>query len=393
MLGFNWIDGIILVLLAAAVIEGLRIGFLSQILVIAGFFSTLFVAGWLFPHLLPIHDATLRTVVNASLVLLVAAYAAVRCLDLGQYVHWSFRIGKLTHDRKLKKLETVLGGLPGLAAGLVLVWLLAVAIVRLPFAGFSNSVSDSQIVQQLTHALPPVPAVFAQFSKRVNPNAQPYVFAQPKPQVNFNYSAQAVRLAESKASGSVVRITSFACGGVASGSGFVVGKSLVATNAHVIAGVKRPIIKYKDGSYEGYPVVFDANLDIAILRVSKLAAPALPLAPQNVPLNSTVAVLGYPGGNYRVTAGIIRDTLAVSARTIYDQGAFGRGVYVLQAHVDLGNSGGPVVLQNGQAAGMLFSKSPDLPNYSYAVTSVHIANALHRAQSSYRRVGTGACEV
>ena len=393
MFGFNWIDAIIVVLLTLAVIEGVRIGLLTQLFVIAGFFVTLFVAGWLFPYLLPIHHHTVRTIINASLVLLAATYAAVRSFDLGQRIHWSFRLGKLTDSPKLKTTETVLGSIPGIIAGLVLVWLLGVAIGRLPFEGFSNSVSDSRIVQQLTSSLPPVPAVFAEFDRHINPNSQPHVFAQPKPHAGFDYSVADVQTAESKAEPSLVRLTSFGCGGLVSGTGFAIGQHLIATNAHVIAGIRRTIIKYHGHSYEGVPVVFNPTLDLAILRVPKLTVLPLVLAQNNAPIGATVAVLGYPGGNYHVVPGILRDTLAVSARSIYDQGMFGRGIYEIQAHVEYGSSGSPVVLADGEVAGIIFSKSTDLPNQAYALTSPHLVTALRRARTSYRRVNDGACMV
>jgi uncharacterized membrane protein len=105
MWGLNWIDGVAVVLLVAVVIEGIRIGVLSQLLFIGGFFVTLFAAGWLFPHLLPIHDTTIRTLVNGGLVLLVAVYAGFRCLDLGQKVQWSLRTGKhLAYRRRDRPL-------------------------------------------------------------------------------------------------------------------------------------------------------------------------------------------------------------------------------------------------------------------------------------------------
>lgn len=393
MFGLNWVDAVIVVLLILAVVEGIRIGFVTQLFVVAGFFGTLFIMGWILPHLLPIHDATLKTVVNAALVLQIAAYAGIRSLDLGHKIHWSFRIGKRIDKRGLKFLETVFGSLPGLCAGLVLVWLLGVAIGRLPFAGLSNSANDSYVVQHLTHALPPVPAVFAEFNRQINPNAQPYVFSQPKPYTGFDYSVSAVQQAEVKAAPSLVRITGFGCGGIVSGSGFVVGPGLVATNAHVIAGIERHIIKYNGNSYEAVPVVFDSLLDLAVLRVPGLNAPSLPLATSNVGLDSTVAILGYPGGNYRVIPGIIRDTRAVSARSIYDQGMFGRGIYEVQATVDYGNSGGPLVLSDGRAAGIVFSKSTEVPDHAYALTSPHILAALHKAQKQRYQVSSGACMV
>lgn len=384
---------IILGLLALSVYEGTRIGFLTQIFVIAGSFGALFIGGWLFPHLLPIHDPTLRTVVNASLVLLTATYAGMRSFDLAQKIHWSFRLGKLRANKNYKLAETALGSLPGIAAGLIFIWLIGVAFGRLPFAGFSNSVSDSFIVQQLTRHLPPVPAVFAEFDRQVNPNDQPRVSDKPTPSADFNYSVDEVRAAEAKAAKSVVRITSFGCGGLVSGSGFVAGPELVVTNAHVVAGVKRPIIKYGGDSYEAVPVFFDSGIDLAVLRVRQLGAPALKLAPDRVKADTTVAILGYPGGNYSAAAGIIRDDLSVTSFNIYDQGSFTRAAYGIQTTVKTGSSGGPVVLKDGRAAGMIFSQSTDTPNYAYALTASYLKNALDKTTSKSARVNTGGCTV
>ncbi len=392
MFGFNWVDVVVVVLLGLAVWEGVRIGLLSQLFVIISFFGALFLAGWAFPHVVRLSDPMLRTVVNAILVLLTAIYAAVRSFDLAQHIHWSIRLGEKDRHR-LKQLETVLGFVPGLAAGLVIVWLLGVMVGRLPLVGFSNSVTDSRIVRGLTETLPPVPAVFAEFDARIDPNTQPYVPVVVPSQPKFSYVADAVDSAAASASSSLVRITSFSCGGIVSGTGFVVGEGLVATNAHVIAGSKRPVIKYNGASYESEPVYFDANLDVAMLRVKGLNAAPLKLAPANVTLDTTVAVLGYPGGNYSVQPGIIRDTLAVAGASIYDRGTFGRGIYVVQTHVAYGNSGGPVVTPDGRVVGIIYSRSPDVSDVAYALTSVHLTTALQKATNSHARVGTGACMV
>jgi S1-C subfamily serine protease len=216
---------------------------------------------------------------------------------------------------------------------------------------------------------------------------------QPKPQAAFQYDPQAVALAAGNAASSMVRITSFSCGGIVAGSGFAIAPGLVATDAHVIAGARRPIIKYAGKSYEGVPIYFDAALDLAIVRVPGLPAPALTLASKNVSLDTSAAVLGYPGGNYRVTPGIIRDTRATAGTSIYNQGSFGRGIYLVQTQVDYGSSGGPVVTQNGQVAGIIFSKSIDVKDVAYALTSVHINDALRQVKTSHTRISTGACMV
>ncbi|MEO8105133.1 MAG: MarP family serine protease [Candidatus Saccharibacteria bacterium] len=391
MFGLNWIDVVIVILLALAVYASIKIGLLTQVFIVAGFLGALFVGGWLFPYLLPIHDRTLRTLINANLVLIAAIYTAMRGYDFAQKIHWSFPGSKLSRNKFLQQTETWLGFLPGVIGSLLTIWLLAVMVCRLPFAGLSNSVNDARIVQTLTQVLPPVPAVFAEFNRQIDPNAEPYVFAQSKPQASFDYSVASVELAATKAAPSVVRLTSFSCGGLISGSGFIVAPNLVATNAHVIAGATRPIIKYNNTSYEGVPVLFDPGIDFAVIRIQNLGGWPLALARENIAIDTSVAVLGYPGGNYTVSPGLIRDNASVFGRNIYDLGRIGRNIYAVQTNVNPGSSGGPVVLPDGRVAGIIFSKSNTSSDYGYALASSYLTGELSKAQKSYRRVSTGAC--
>jgi S1-C subfamily serine protease len=384
MFGFNWVDLIILFLLEAAFYAGLRIGLLTLLLGFGGFFAGLFFGGWLFPHLLPFHDRTLLTIINANLVLILAIYAGLKGFDWGRQLHFSLK-GKWHY------VESGLGLTLSLSSCLIAVWLIGGGISRLPFVGLSNSTSDAFIEQKLDAQLPPIPAVIAEFDRQADPNSSPFLFVQPKPQADFNFSPEQFNQATAKAVASIVRITSFGCGGVVSGSGFVVGPNLVATNAHVVAGSKRPIVKYGGASYEGQPVVFDVNLDFAVLRTAGLVAAPLKLATTDLGSDTTVAMLGYPGGNFDVRPGIIRDNQTVFGRNIYDEAVVGRDVYEVQAAVDDGNSGGPIVLANGQAAGMIFSKFDSVPGYGFALTSSHLIDDVKQAQKSTRRVSTGVC--
>src|SRR5665213_1081859 len=109
MFGFNWVDILIVLILALAVIEGLRIGFLAQVFFIAGFFSTLFLTGWLFPYLIHSDNATVRTIVNIVLVLIASTIVGILCLNWGRKIHWSFRLGKLVSHQNYKFVETILG--------------------------------------------------------------------------------------------------------------------------------------------------------------------------------------------------------------------------------------------------------------------------------------------
>jgi S1-C subfamily serine protease len=391
MLSLNWIDIMIILLLFGAGWLSWRIGFFRQLFVLGGFFGALFIAGWLFPHILPIHDRTLLTLINANLVLLVAIYAAIRGFDLGYYLHRRFN----KKPWQGSTLERATGMAPGLVAALILVWLLGAMVGRLPFEGFSNSVNDSRIIQSLDHQLPSIPAVFAEFNRLVDPNSQPYLFVKPKPQASFNFSTSDFQTAVNKAAASIARITGFGCGGLVTGSGFTIGQNLVATNAHVVAGVQRPIIKYGGHSFESVPVLFDANLDFAILRlqpkVHAFTAPVLRLAAQDVDNDTTVAALGYPGGNFTASPGIIRNNLTVFGRNIYDVGVIGRDVYEVQTQAAEGSSGGPLVLSDGRVAGVIFARDDSNGSYAYALASSHLLDETNKAQKSSQRVSTGVC--
>lgn len=383
---FNWIDGVALLLVIAAAYIGKHLGLTKQLFVTAGFFGGLFLAGWLFPHLLPIHDRTILTLVNGNLVLLFALYAAVRSFDLSRRFHLSLK------NSRLAWVESALGIGVGIVGMLLTVWLLAATIGRLPFAGFSNSADDAYIVQTLDHHLPAVPAVLAEFNRLVDANTSPQIFVQTgSPAGTALPSLQPLQAAINRATLSTVRITSFGCGGIVSGSGFVVGPDLVATNAHVIAGVHRPIIKAAGRSLAGTPVLFDTRLDFALLHVPGLGLRPLPLAIRDVAVGTPVAVLGFPDGNFAVASGVIRNNFTVFGRNIYDEGVVGRDTYEVQTAVDYGSSGGPMIVRSGEVAGVMFAKSNDVSGYGYAFSTVSLSVAIQRTEQSSRSVSTGTC--
>lgn len=385
MFGFNWVDLIILLLLGLAIYKGMQIGLSVQLFIVVGFFGGLFLAGWTFPHLLPIHDRTLLTIVNGNLVLIFAVYLAIKGLDLG--MHFRYLLG----EGKLYKVESKAGILVSIAAVLVLVWLLGSVVGRLPFEGLSNSFNDARIIRTMNENLPQIPAVFAVFNKQVNPNAPPYVFGGQPTELSPLINTPEFRIADNRAKQSTVRITSFGCGGVVSGSGFVIGPGLVATNAHVIAGVKNPIIKYNNHSYSGYPVLFNPNVDFAILKVDDLPAAPLDLVTSDIPVDTAVSVLGYPGGNYRLSGGKIHENIILSGRNIYDLGLIDRDVYEIQTKVDSGSSGGPVITSDGRVAAVLFAKSDIDSTYGYAVTTKSLLGEINQGRTSTARIGTGSC--
>lgn len=387
MLMLNWVDLIILLILTGVGYIAARIGFFRQFCLILGFFTGLIVSGLLLPHILPIKDPTLLVIVNSNLVLVIALYCSLKGLDLGNRLEKSF------NRHYNNRIEQVAGVVLGCAATLVVIWLSAVGLGRLPFAGLSNSVNDAFIVQRLNSVLPPVPAIFSRFSRLVDPNAQPVIYAgnQPKPVVATLPLSEKLQAVADESADSTVRLTGFGCGGIVAGSGFVVEPGFVATNAHVIAGVKRPIIKDGGRSYEGEPVLFNANLDLAVLRVKDLKSSPLSLSDSAMSPNEQVAVLGYPNGNFALEPGTVVSKTRIFGSNIYGLGNIVRDVYDLSVDVSSGSSGGPVLRADGSVGGIIFSRAVNSPKHGYALTSDAIQPLIEQAKKVNRKVSTGAC--
>jgi S1-C subfamily serine protease len=138
-------------------------------------------------------------------------------------------------------------------------------------------------------------------------------------------------------------------------------------------------------------VLFDPEIDAAVLRVDGLDAPALRLLPTEVDRGAGGTVLGFPGGRYLEMPAGVRRLLEAVGRDIYSREEVPRRVYELQAKVRHGNSGGPFVLAGGVAAGLVFGASLSHPNLGYAIASPRLIPLVERAEAHVDPVGTGRC--
>ena len=146
------------------------------------------------------------------------------------------------------------------------------------------------------------------------------------------------------------------------GSGFVVGEGLIATNLHVI-GEARPIrVRTVDG--DEYPVVTvhatDRANDLAILQIEDTDLPVLELGDsEQLKQGQPIIAVGNPLGlEHSVVQGIIS-----GLREDVD----GRPMLQLAIPIERGNSGGPVIDQEGRVFGIITLKSQLTDNLGYAV--------------------------
>jgi serine protease Do len=134
------------------------------------------------------------------------------------------------------------------------------------------------------------------------------------------------------------------------GSGFIIGaEGVILTNAHVIDGAKKIIVRLPDKrEFEAAVVGKDLPTDIAVIKISaKDRLPTISLGDSdNLQVGEWVIAVGNPFGlDSSVTSGI------VSAKGRHLGEAYDRLIQT-DARLNPGSSGGPLVDLNGQVVGV-----------------------------------------
>jgi S1-C subfamily serine protease len=190
---------------------------------------------------------------------------------------------------------------------------------------------------------------------------------------------------------SVVRVLGTACGLGVQGSGWVAGRGLVVTNAHVVAGQEDTTVQLggEGASVDADAVWFDPDNDLAILRAPGVAgAPAL-LMNVNAEPGANAAVLGFPeDGPYDVQPARLGQTSTVISQDAYGRGPVRRTITSVRGLVRQGNSGGPVVDGQGRVVTTIFAAATSRRRTGYGVPDSVVRRALGRARGP---VDTGPC--
>ncbi len=386
----NAVDVAVVVVAVLAAVQGARVGGLVQVCAIIGFFSGLFVGALLASRTVAwAHSPTARTAVALSTMLLVAFSFGM----VGRIVG-----GMLTShvpQGPARSVDSAAGVLVAVVAALVTVWLLASTMVNSSSVALDNAILQSRIIKALDGMLPPPPTVFSQAQGFLSAEGFPPVLgalapasARPVPLPTDATLRQAVLAAGP----STLKVEGFGCGVLQEGSGFVAAPGLVVTNAHVVAGIRRPLVQVGSSLQSAEVLSFDPSFDLAVLRVPGLTAPVLHLDPSTVPQGTQGVVLGYPeGGPFTADGAGVMALFQAEGRDIYGHGLTIRNVYEIDADVRPGNSGGPLVLPGGEVVGVVFSRSTVDTSIGYALTSPDVATRVVAAEQVRAPVGTGGC--
>jgi S1-C subfamily serine protease len=175
------------------------------------------------------------------------------------------------------------------------------------------------------------------------------------------------------------------------GTGFLYAPNRLMTNAHVVAGVRDPAVIVDDQEVPARVVYYNEDRDVAVLAVDGLDRPFLRFDTGGEE-REPAAVLGYPqDGPYDVQAARIRGKQRLRSPDIYGDGTVIREVFSLRSLVRPGNSGGPLVSDDGKVLGVIFAASVTDGDTGYALTAQQVQESAAQGATSDREVSTGRC--
>ena len=382
-------DAVFVVLAVLAVVGGYRLGFVARVVSWVGLAAGLAVAVRVLPLFLDQLDTA-----SHGLVLVLSVGLLLVGASLGQAL--GFVIGGRLRPRSeggaLSRADRMAGGLAGFAGLVVVVWLLLPVLVASP-GWISQEATSSWVAQRIDAALPAPPDAMQALQALVGSDDFPDVFDALRPTPALGPPPEASGLSQQtagQAARSVVKMEGAACDRVQDGTGFVVADGLVVTNAHVVAGERSTTVIRDDGTrFDGTVVVFDPDRDLAVVRVSGLDRPALPIA-DGAPVDTIGGVFGHPGGEpLRIAPFRVAREITATGRDIYGSGSTERRVLELAAALRPGDSGSPLVDPSGRVVGVAFAIARDRSGVAYALTVDELAAALTAV--SPQGTSTGPC--
>ena len=376
-------DAVALGVLVLAVIAGIYTGALPQVGGISGatlgFVLILNLAPWLLDITVSLEP------IPRALIVLGAALGAV---IVGEAI--GSAMGRTLSDRMshgvLTRVDRFFGGLLGGAQAILIIWLAGGLLVAGPFPTLARAASQSFTVHLLDAYLPPPTEVAGGIAGVLDSSGLPDVFVglEPLPlaPVDTPSRPETSRIARA-ALRATARITTRACGIQVNGSGVMVARGYVVTNAHVVAGSTTIRVAIGSDVADATAVLFDPDLDVALLYAPGLTGTPMRFAADDPVRGAVAAALGYAGGGPLVTLpAAVSGSYEATGRDIYDADRVTRQILELRAAVEPGDSGGPLVLDDGTIGGLVFAESRTDPEVGYALTptsvSARIAPALGR---------------
>lgn len=394
----NLLDVVLLLAVVSFAVSGYSRGLVAGAVSLAGFVGGAVIGVWLLPFTLGLVErgTTLAFIVALATVLVPAAGGQALAARLGwklrESLHWA---------APARWLDGVGGALANALAVLLVAWVAASALVSSPTPELNQAIRGSTVLGAVDDRLPEqAPTWFSRATGALATAGFPQVFnpfeRESVAEVAEPSGDNVTAAAQTAAKRSTVKVE-----GVADvdgrrqgqeGSGFVYADKRIMTNAHVVAGVSDPTVRVGGVGqrYAATVVYFDADIDVAVLRVPELSAPKLSFA-SDASRGDPSVVAGYPeNGGLDLRAATVAGRTQARGQDIYGSSVVTRDIHPLRGNVRPGNSGGPLLTPGGQVYGVIFARSVSDPQTGYALTAEQVRTAAQRGDAATDPVDTGS---
>jgi hypothetical protein len=391
----NPIDAVTLLLVVVAAILGWRSGAIPQVLGLVGAVA----AGAAVLYALPLLSDPLGEL-DPVFRPVVVLFALIGGVALGESVGAGFGSGlaRRLGNGLLGAADRTMGAGFGVVQALLVVWLAGSLLAEGPVPRLAETAGGSTAVRAMTAILPPPTEIAVGLGGWLDHTGLPDVFIgfEPLPGPPVDRPADpAARAIAAAAERSTLKVSAATCGVSSVGTGFVVAYGFVVTNAHVVAGADSDGVRVNAVGgrvFDAVPILFDPDLDVALLRVDGLTAPPLPFASKDPARGAVGAALGYPGGGpLTIVPAAVSAHFAATGLDIYGVSKVRRQVLELRATIDRGDSGGPFVLADGTVGGVVFAEAKTNEDVGYALSAREVATRISPGLGRSAAVDTGRC--
>ena len=388
----NLLDFFIILIVLGYAVSGYIQGFVTGLVATIG----LLIGGGLAVYLTPIiFDSRSPTAMTALFAVVGVLISALIGQAIGTHMGAGIRDG--VKWRPARWLDSLAGGVLGVVAVLAVSWAMGYAVSGTQVPYLSQSVRESVVLGEVDKVMPDAADnalnAFNQvldtnmFPRYLDPfESENIIAVEPPDEATLGLPAV------QEASKSVVKILGAAvCNRGIEGSAFVYAQDRVMTNAHVVAGVRRPFVVVGERRLPAEVVVYDPKLDIAVLAVNGLGLEPLEFDTTGK-AGDDAAVLGYPeNGPFDARAARIRQVQSLRSPDIYNRDQVVREAFSIRSLIRSGNSGGPLISDQGDVYGVIFAASVSDQSTGYAVTASQVALNAEAGRRAGTPVDTGGC--
>lgn len=396
ILGVTWLDVVLVVLLLTVFMRGYRNGLWIVLGMMVGAAAGALGGFYLIPYVS-------RWVSEPSLRVPVLLIATCLLVWVGQRIGVAIggTVRLYVNLPALRRVDRFLGAGAAVVVSLVVFGLMALSLNALGMAPVTREINRSAVLTATDRLMPDAGQSFLAQSRSalaglsVIPEIETPVKKVPEVSEAMPSAAlETPQQDEPHIEDSVVRLSGFAeqCAQTQNGTGVVVAEDRILTNAHVVAGVQEPVVETQDRQvFPGRVVHIDPVLDLAVVAVD---GADLPVAEHGADLEEGAAALalGFPaGGPFVAVPAQVQARGELLIGDIYGRQDSFVDIYQLNADIEPGNSGGPLVTEDGTVAGLVFARAPGSSTIGYAIAGDEFDQLLDDVENLDVPVQAGAC--